>query len=153
MSRFDPLAVTEAEVARTNRLDRPYEVLSRPYLGRLIDSPQALLDFQAAVMQGQQKPAPYDEAAAAVVYVNWGRILTDCFCGDAPVVDPDWQLACCLGCGRIYRTFVIPSDFADIETALMARPDAPTRNWQPSETLQQVLDENAAHGVAVGVSQ
>lgn len=145
---LDPMLIANAEVPRTNRIDRPYEVLSRPALGRVLDTPAALLAFQAAVLAARRGPAPAESALPLVARVDFGRWLGDCPCGDAPVIDPDWSLACCLSCGAIYRTIVLPKGAADIETALLARPYPLNRFWFPSETVADLQAENAAHAVA-----
>lgn len=149
----DPMLIANAEVARTNRLDRPYEVLSRPALGRIIDTPEALLAFQAAVMAAQNKPAPRERAQPFVARVDFGRWLGDCPCGDAPVVDPEWSLACCLYCGAIYRNIVMPDDAKDVESVLMERPHQLNRFWFTHETVADLRAENIANAVeAQGVA-
>jgi hypothetical protein len=138
-----------AEVARCGRLDRPYESLSRPCLRRVIDSADALLLFQRTVLTGTGRQAHIREVLApARLFVTHGVCFVQCPCGDCPFADPDWQLACCLLCGAIYRHLVVPADFAAIEAALMRRPFPINRNWMPGETLAAVLADNRANGVA-----
>lgn len=146
---LDPMLIADAEVPRTNRIDRPYEVLSRPSLGRVLDTPKALLEFQAAHLAAHNRPAPAESLVAFVARVDFGRWLGDCTCGDAPVIDPEWSLACCFTCGTIYRTIVMPAEAADIEAALLARAHPINRFWFPQETVADLLAENAANAVVV----
>lgn len=137
------------EVARTNRLDRPFEGLSRPCLGRIIDRPAALLSFQAQLLERQNKPAPRASERPLMARVNHGRWLGDCQCGDAPLIDPEWRLAACLHCGAVYSASIeLPDDWQAIDAALMKRPDAINRNWTPGETLEDLERENDSHGIA-----
>lgn len=140
---------TAQEVARTNRLDRPYELFSRPVLGRVIDTPAKFVAFYRAFLQARGLQ-PKASALPLVARVNWGRWLGDCPTGDldAPVIDPTWGVAVCLTCGSVFTSsIVLPANAAAIEAALMARPLVHTRNWDNSETLADLLAENAAHGL------
>lgn len=137
------------EVDRTSRMDRPYEVFSRPVLNRIIDTPAKLLAYQAQLLASQGKPEPYPATRPLVGRIDAGRWLGDCACGDAPVIDPEWGLACCLTCGAVYTTtIVLPSNGAALEAALVARPAMATRFWVPGETVADLQAENAARGVA-----
>ena len=147
MTLFDQTMVSNAEVTRTNRVDRPYEVLSRPCIGRIIDTPGKLLAFQALFL-ATTKQAPFDVSDVLVARIDAGRWLDDCVCGDAPVIDPEWSLACCFTCGRIYRHIQMPQNAAAIEATLLQRP-MQHRFWFPRETVQMLQAENVAHGVAV----
>lgn len=49
--------------------------------------------------------------------------------------------------GGLWRPVALPTDRAEIEAALAARPDRETRNWRPTETVGDLLRENAEHGV------
>lgn len=40
-----------------------------------------------------------------------------------------------------------PPEVAEIEALVMCRPSPVTRNWQPGETLHDLLKENLAHGL------
>lgn len=80
---------------------------------------------------------------------NWGRWVVDCatpYCTNAWMVrvgQPHWD---CFTCG--YRNEINwPPDPAAIEYLLEMRPDPKTRNWEPGETLTDLLMENIAHGV------
>jgi len=47
----------------------------------------------------------------------------------------------------------IPANYREIEAALLARPmgvnpgNSPTRSWDPSETVEELLEENKINGV------
>jgi hypothetical protein len=52
--------------------------------------------------------------------------------------------------GRRWRPVTLPSDVEAIEGALVVRPDRSTRNWQPGETVDDLLRENREHGIGEG---
>lgn len=110
----------------------------------------------------------WGEPGPVAVRVNWGRWLADCpACGSALAVEPGsrvlgapvWEhdgaawvrvgfREGCWDCGA--RTDLVWPDgaFVDgVERLLAMRPHAQTRNWQPGETLHDLLRENAAHGL------
>ena len=82
--------------------------------------------------------------------IRWVALCPEC--GGAEYVwwsDPRFF---CIGCrnaaiGGRFRPLRLPANRAEIEAALMARPDPATRGWSPSETVDDLLAENAAHGV------
>ena len=57
---------------------------------------------------------------------------------------------CCecwnVGAGGLYREVAFPAERADIEAAIAVRPMPVNRNWLPSETVADLLAENAARG-------
>lgn len=95
-----------------------------------------------------------DLAVSGVAYAeaNWGRWIARCprpWCTNALAVDPGQQTFRCEyrvgGCGWD-SPVSWPADPDAIEALLIMRPAAQTRNWQPGETLEDLLAENAAHG-------
>jgi hypothetical protein len=73
----------------------------------------------------------------------------DCACGNgAPVTMGDGPPeAVCFSCGTIWTHPVFPADASDIERLLVQRRYAPSRNWQPGETVEHLQRENDEHGV------
>lgn len=88
----------------------------------------------------------------AYAEANWGRWVARCpagLCASAMQI-PRWQQRfVCDGLGGCGWTTQIawPEDPEAIEALLAMRPDVRTRSWLPGETLQQLLQENAAHDV------
>jgi hypothetical protein len=82
---------------------------------------------------------------------NWGRWVATCprpYCTNALALYPRQTLFVCMaedGCGYV-ADVVWPTDPDAIQTVLMMRPVAATRNWKPGETIDDLLMENAAHG-------
>lgn len=80
---------------------------------------------------------------------NWGRWVSRCataYCRNAWYVgwgETWWR---CDHCGGV-NDVVWPPDPAAIEWVLGQRPDPVTRNWQPGETVEDLLVENAVHGL------
>lgn len=89
----------------------------------------------------------------AYAEVNHGRWIARCpFCKGAEMVDDTRAEFWCCGC-RNAAVFsrpvylVIPENRQEIEAVLLARPDYPTRNWRPGESLEDLIAENVRHGV------
>jgi hypothetical protein len=84
------------------------------------------------------------------VRANWGRWIVDCtsrWCAGAMQVYPGQVLVTCGDCGTTAGPLIWPADPDGVETILLMRPDEKTRNWLPGETLQDLLVENACHGI------
>lgn len=104
----------------------------------------------------------------AVAFVSWGLWVARCpqpWCvgidhyGPGPNTGRIGGLGpdrfCCPRCGTVTEA-QWPANRDDIELVLGRRPMPETRNWQPGETLGDLVVENALHGldldkVAVGV--
>jgi hypothetical protein len=86
-------------------------------------------------------------------YANRGRWVVDCpVCSDALKLTPGEPLFGCWGCGTEAEV-VWPVNPAAIERLLGMRPLAQSRNWQPGETLHDLLAENVAHGIGPDVGE
>ena len=91
--------------------------------------------------------------------VNHGRWLVDCpGCNSALVIDLDEPVYMCVECGNsanggAWLQVTLPRNRRAIEAELLKRPfgrnpaDAPTRNWEPGETVADLQRENAEHGI------
>lgn len=80
--------------------------------------------------------------------VNWGRWIVDCTtCTSALALPPGTEAMQCWDCGAIVPLIVWPPDVASIEAVLAYRPDPNTRNWEPGETVTDLIAENAVHGI------
>lgn len=149
---------------------QPLTRLGRPAEAHGVDTPDAYRAFQAALIAENRRRRPmiawrdpFVHAATDLVpFVSGGRWVVLCRdCRNAPLYDPDWQLACCPECGAIYQGIAPPADATAIEETLMARPDAATRHWigDPDaaaflrladvDTLQTLVDDNVTNGDAV----
>lgn len=84
--------------------------------------------------------------------VDHGRWLVDCPCGNGAPVTP-WQEAApeavCLSCGTVFVMVIFPANVDAIEQTLVQRRFRTNQNWRPSETLAQLLSENAANPLRV----
>jgi hypothetical protein len=94
----------------------------------------------------------------ALAYVNWGRWVADCprpFCPNAEhfgrssnghlggLTGNSFRCSHCgLRCDADW-----PPNVDDIDYLLSQRPVPGTRNWRPGETLWDLIEENAVHGV------
>ena len=88
------------------------------------------------------------------VYVeaNWGRWVARCprqWCTNAVQVWTGDAAFACSGAGGCGWTadLVWPPDPDAIELLLTMRPVPRTRNWLPGESLEDLIAENALHGV------
>lgn len=84
--------------------------------------------------------------------INHGRWIARCQCGGAECVDPDWPFLVCCSCGAGPQNIRFPRDRKQIESELLKRPDRTTRNWRPGETLADLRQENAEHGITQEVA-
>jgi hypothetical protein len=58
----------------------------------------------------------------------------------------------CWDCGARSEVLWPPDDLVwSIERLLLMRPDPMTQNWEPGETLTQLMWENGAHGIFADV--
>lgn len=89
---------------------------------------------------------PWPAPPGAVPFVVGGKWVVLCPCGDAPMASPEWDVARCFECGAIYAALAWPADRSAIEAALVVRPAA-VRAWLPTETVADLLAQNAANGV------
>lgn len=81
---------------------------------------------------------------------NWGRWVVDCpRCPSAIKVRTWTGGTTCWECGT-QSEVVWPDAAEDIIRLLMFRPNPATRNWEPGETLHDLLAENVAHGIWTG---
>lgn len=69
--------------------------------------------------------------------------------GGCEYVDPDDPVFFCCECrnadvGHAYLPVVFPKERAEIEAVLLGRPNPRNRRWEPPETVDDLLAENAA---------
>lgn len=111
----------------------------------------------AAPLAGQPR-GPWPTGATdrtAAAYVNHGRWCVDCpfGCGSAQYASRADRRFFCIECGNdstsgwVTVIWPAPLDIAAIEAALGVRPQVATRNWQPGETVADLLAENQARGL------
>ena len=117
---------------------------------READAPDLLVRRRAyAVRKGLAPPPITESTAPLIAYVNQGRYVADCVCGDGVLLDPDWSLGVCLGCYTVHLAITWPSDLRQIADALGVRPALRFQNWRPGESVSLLRAENVAHGIAV----
>src|SRR3990167_144474 len=106
-----------------------------------VSTPYDYLRAQAQAIRSKQLQFPHLNWQLPWLYVGepvsvkvssscWQLI---CSCGNYPLYDPEWQLACCYTCGAVYRQ-PPPDAWQEIERLLVLRPLLHTRNWLPEET-------------------
>lgn len=95
-------------------------------------------------------------------FVNDGRWLVFCADPNCAQAERDWgglrfkkdgtpygivgNISFCGNC-RLLSDVSFPADRDRITEVLSARPVPETRNWMPGETVEDLIEENAAHGV------
>jgi len=106
-------------------------------------------------------PDPTEDNTSGTVAarINHGRWLVDCpGCNSALVVDLSQPVFMCVECGNAtndgkWFQVTLPRNRRALEAELLQRPfgrnpaDAPTRNWEPGETVADLRRENAEHGI------
>ena len=122
--------------------------------------PMAALVSSAAGGFAHRRDSPPVDAGLATslseplpAWVSGGRWIVMCPCGGAQLAAREDHRFFCVDClnaqvGGQWRTVAWPEDAEAIETALLARPAPETRTWLPTETLTDLLAENADHGLS-----
>lgn len=86
------------------------------------------------------------KSQSLVAYINHGRWISECLdCHSGIAMHPDWTDGRCFHCGAVYSNVVFPAARAALEEALVLRPALENRNWQPPETVADLLAENKEH--------
>lgn len=98
-------------------------------------------------------------ARPLVARVNHGTWIASCECGARGVPTPGcvvftgtllgWCLRCRNGAtGRGWRPILVPVEAIrhQIEAVLLCRPNVDDRNWEPGETIDDLLAQNREHG-------
>jgi len=105
------------------------------------------------------EPTPATIAGRVQARINHGRWLVGCpGCNSALVVDLSELVFMCVECGNAahggqWLQVTLPRNRKAIEVELLKRPfgrnpaDAPTRNWEPGETVEDLRRENIEHGI------
>lgn len=134
----------------------PTDVILRPWhLHPHVSTPEDYRREQARAIDAKRDAFPnipwsapwaYDGPARPVKVSDsmWQLV---CGCGNCPMFDPEWELACCYTCGAIF-TQAPPAMWRAVERVLLCRPKVQTRHWLPSlgETLDTLMAENRQHG-------
>lgn len=117
-------------------------------------------EYRALVEKAMAKRRAHGFSDARVIevqdpvaaYINHGRWVIDCDCGAGNMVEPEWHMAACLGCGAVRYNIILPSeeDRAKIEEVLNIRPRFVNRNWNPGETIEKLKFENIEHKLGKG---
>lgn len=81
-------------------------------------------------------------------FVSQGRWVINCTCGNGPSASPEWELAVCLECGKVWQP-VFPDRRELLETVLLSRERMANRNWEPAESVDALLIENADNDASV----
>ena len=85
--------------------------------------------------------------APVPAYVNHGRWLARCECGNSELVDLKELLFMCCGCwnarqDHAWRPVLLPVNRKALEKMLLLRP-MENRNWKPGTTMKHLREENA----------
>lgn len=116
----------------------------------LVLTPALYLGWQAWHVRDRGLARVEEAGAAKAARINHGRWIVDCDCGDGALTRPDWRLACCAACGRVYRRVDFPEAQEAIARILLLRPRREDQNWS-GEPAEALADENEAHGLARGI--
>ena len=106
-----------------------------------------------------EDPAGDNIGGNLTIRVNHGRWIIDCpTCRAAQVAEFESPYFMCVECANKdndgkWWALSIPANYRAIEAALLARPmgvnpgNSPTRSWDPTETVEELLEENKINGV------
>lgn len=115
--------------------------------GTPVLTPEAYLGWHRLHVDARAVAVVHGSDALRVARIDHGRWITDCVCRAGMYTHPLWKMACCGECGAVYRDVVFPQDWPFIERELLKRQARETQNWFPTETLDMLQRESAAHGV------
>lgn len=123
----------------------------------------AYREYVAAEASKRGRALIVDPATLQAI-VEFGRWIALCpYCNAGIAIHPAWAFAGCLGCWHVFASIEVPADWQDIERVLLPRPMG-NQYWYtgtvrsrffgggrtlPSETLEDLLGENAARGLPV----
>ena len=118
--------------------------------------PYRLFVLKAWVRNGQKGwPPAWDQATGTIdAYINHGRWIAECPCGDGFAIvpskaDPYFFCPRCANAStndsKPFRV-AYPANADAIEAVLMRRPEE-HRNWLPGEPLASLIRENSANGL------
>jgi hypothetical protein len=110
---------------------------------------QTLSELLAKQAQFLAKNAPHRVPFVSLyhpeLYLNLARWLVDCpHCANGcAVLGSD---AACFECGAQFTGLTRPAAESAIVAVVMQRPRIAHRNWRPSETVEDLIAQNIAHG-------
>lgn len=81
---------------------------------------------------------------------NHGRWIVGCpFCKSAEKAADEFMCSNCHNEAVAWKPMPVawPKNQKEIEKLLMERPEIKTRNWSPTETIQDLARENAQRGI------
>jgi hypothetical protein len=131
----------------------PVDELLRPrHLHPRVNTPEDYLRAQRQSILAKRAAFPnlrwqlpwyaVEEVPLKICNSEWQLI---CPCGNTPLYDPEWQLACCFSCGAIYRQ-APPDDWREIEAVMVKRHHIDHRHMLPGQTVEELRQENRDHG-------
>lgn len=124
----------------------PTQIHGRPDLGIAIATPEDLLARHLASLATYHKPAPWRCSSPVVAFVSANRWIFTCpHCRGGVSCGPAWPIGCCFECGAVFDQIAYPSDAAELEATLIARPGLYTRHWLPHESHRDLVAQNIDH--------
>ncbi len=108
-----------------------------------------------AKSNGTPEPPVVQPRGKVYPRIAQSRWIVECpFCPGAQDASPEHPIFWCTDCameknGSAPIVVAFPPNYQQIEAVLMTRPDPRARNWYPSETLGDLINENRAYGYPV----
>lgn len=109
---------------------------------------------QQYVAENATAPPPESATGEPVhAFINHGMWLAFCPhlpCRSALFVSKVDRVFLCTNVeceDQCWHEVIFPEDHLKIEAILLERPDRRNRNWNPDETLDDLREENEAHGI------
>ncbi len=91
----------------------------------------------------------WDSPEPIYAIVNHGRWIAKCrWCDSGMYTHPKWKVAFCAECGARYREgkVVFPAEAEKIEKLLCRRIRRDQQNWEPPQSVEDLVDENRKLG-------
>ena len=110
-----------------------------------ITDAKSYVESHARIMSQRQGKSS-DVEGKVSAYVNQGRWVVNCLCNGGCLTSPEFKIACCFDCGRVFRNVVFPYDARRIEQELLKRKSLDNRNWN-GETVESLEAETRSGGI------
>ena len=136
-------------------MPKPTHKISTPQQAHLVTNPS---QYRSQAVTAGRAVGTFSEvtdmtAVPRSAFINSGRWICVCDCGNAPSADPAWVMALCFECGKEWApTFPLPTTLDAIEAVLVQRP-IQNRNWLPEQTVEDLQAENDAAGIVPPVDE
>ena len=109
---------------------------------------QSYRTIHANHVKRQHEKEVLEVTAPIAAFINHSRWVVSCSCSGGCLSHPEYPIAACFDCGRLYTNvqFLPPDLRQEVVKIMLERPEEKMRNWT-GETPQQLREQNVAEGL------